>query len=181
MDHPRSVYVRESVIALRLDEWLGNLFEPANLDLTCKQLAAAGDPDEGAARRHEAAQRKLADCEDRLTKYRAALDGGADPVVVAGWIAEVKGAQLAAERELAQSRAGGKMTAEEVRQLLEGLKDIPQVLADADPAMKAKVYAQLGVRITYEPGDRLVVAEARLACTTPGVSEGGLEPPRLGQ
>ena len=102
--------------------------------------------------------------------------------MVAGWIAEVKGAQLTAERELAQSFAGGKMTAEEVRQLLEGLKDIPQVLADTDPATEAKVYAQLGVRITYEPGDRLVVAEARLACTTPprgGVGGGTSTPTPL--
>jgi hypothetical protein len=55
---------------------------------------------------------------------------------------------------------------------VDGLKAIPEVLADADPALKAKVYSELGVRITYEPGNRLVVAEARLACTT-GVSEEG--------
>ena len=38
--------------------------------------------------------------------------------------------------------------------------------------MKAKVYAELGIRITYEPGQRLVVAEARLACTPGGVGGG---------
>lgn len=47
MDHPRSAYVRESVIVPKLDEWLASLFDPENVDLTCKQLATAGDPDEG--------------------------------------------------------------------------------------------------------------------------------------
>lgn len=169
LDHPRSVYVRESAIVPKLDEWLAGLFSPENFDMTCKQLAAAGDPDEGAAGRQEAARRKLDDCEHRLAKYRAALDADADPIVVAGWMAEVKGAQLAAERELAQASSDGPLSTDEVRRLVDSLKDIPQVLADADPKLKAKVYSELGVRITYEPGNRLVVAEARLACTTGGV------------
>jgi site-specific DNA recombinase len=109
---------------------------------------------DGAAGRQEAARRKLEDCEQRLGKYRDALDAGADPVIVAGWIAEVKGAQLAAERELAQTRSDGQLMAEEVRQLVRSLKDIPKVLADSDPKLKAKVYGELGVRIAYEPGER---------------------------
>ena len=43
------------------------------------------------------------------------------------------------------------------------LKDIPAIMADADPKLKAKVYSDLGIKITYEPGSRIVVAEARLA------------------
>ena len=54
---------------------------------------------------------------------------------------------------------------------LDSLKAIPEVLADTDP-LKAKVYSELGVRITYEPGNRLVVAEVRLACTSGGVGGG---------
>jgi hypothetical protein len=167
LDHPRSVHVRESAIVPKLNEWLAGLFSPENFDMTCKQLAAAGDPDEGAAGRQEAARRKLDDGEHRLAKYRAAAD--ADPIVVAGWMAEVKGAQLAAERELAEASSDGPLSTDEVRWLVDSLKDIPQVLADADPKLKAKAYSELGVRITYEPGNRLVVAEARLACTTGGV------------
>ena len=72
-----------------------------------------------------AARRKLADCEQRLGKYRGRTRAGADPVVVAGRIAEIKGAQLAAERELAQSRPDGELTPDEVRQLVESLNDIP--------------------------------------------------------
>ena len=70
------------------------MFDPDHLDATCEALAAASEPDEPAAARREGAQRKVADCDARLGRYRAALEAGADPVVVAGWMAEVKGERL---------------------------------------------------------------------------------------
>ena len=53
------------------------------------------------------------------------------------------------------------------------------MLADADPTIKAELYASLGVRLTYDPDDRLVEpVEARCHGVRKIVSEGGLEPPR---
>ena len=37
--------------------------------------------------------------------------------------------------------------------------------ADADPADKAEIYSQLGLRLTYQPGQRIVRAEAHLGQT----------------
>jgi hypothetical protein len=34
------------------------------------------------------------------------------------------------------------------------------VLQDADPALKAQVYADLGLRLAYRPGEKLVSVEA---------------------
>ena len=79
MNHPKSVYVRESAIVPKLDEWIATLFDPAHLDATCEALAIAGGAPEADNARIEAARRKLTDCDSRLTKYRAALDAGADP------------------------------------------------------------------------------------------------------
>jgi site-specific DNA recombinase len=101
LDHPKAVYVRESAIVPKLDEWIGTLFDPANLDETCEALAMAGGATEADHARIEAAKRKLADCDERLGKYRKAIDAGADLVVVAGWMAEVQG-------ELAQGRTGDR-------------------------------------------------------------------------
>jgi hypothetical protein len=98
----------------------------------------------------EAARRKLADSDGRLVKYRAALDNGADPTVVAEWIAEVQGDRLAAERILATSRAS-LLTAEDVREEVEGLGDVVAVLAKAKPTEKAKLYADLGITRTWGP------------------------------
>ncbi len=62
MEHPRTVYVRESAIVPKLDEWIATLFDPANLDETCRALAEAGGASDADHARIEAAQRKLADC-----------------------------------------------------------------------------------------------------------------------
>ena len=118
LDHPKSVYVRESAIVSKIDEWLAAVLagEPRR-DLQtarCRRRPRR----EGAAGRQEAARRKRDDCEHRLAKYRAALDADADPVLVAGWMAEVKGAQLAARRELAEASSDGPLSADEVRRLV---------------------------------------------------------------
>jgi len=87
VDHPKTVYLREDAVVPRLDAWLAQLFDAANLDATCDALAMADGVDEVAQARMEAARRKLADWDCRLAKYRTALDAGADPTIVAGWIA----------------------------------------------------------------------------------------------
>jgi site-specific DNA recombinase len=159
VDHPRTVYVREDEVVPALDAWLARLFDPEHLDETCEALAATSGADDADEARIEAAHRKLADCDDRLGRYRAALEGGADGAVVAGWIAEVQAERQAAERVLATAQPA-TLTASDVRDLIEGLGDLRPVLADADPAHKAEVYADLGIALTYRPAERLVNVEA---------------------
>ena len=92
--------------------------------------------------------------------------------MVDGWMAEVKGARLEAERELSEANQGGQLKAEQIHQLVLGLWDVAAVLADANPKRKADVYAQPGITIIFEPGSRLVVAEARPAWARERVGEG---------
>lgn len=174
IDHPKAAYVRESSIIPELDRWLARLFDPENIDETIATMVAAGEVDEAAEARAEAARRKLADCDDRLTKYRAALDSGADPVVVTGWMSEVQADRLTAEGELALCAPSGPRTADDVRELIENLGDVARVLPDADPADKAIVYADLGISVVYDPDRRTLRAEARPAgvCTTERVGGG---------
>ncbi len=87
-----------------LDEWIASVFDPSNLDATCEALAAAQGPADQDVARAEAAVRKLEDCDERLAKYRAALDAGAEATVVAGWMAEVQGEKLTAEQGLVRSK-----------------------------------------------------------------------------
>jgi len=70
----------------------------------------AGDADDESEARAEASRRKIADCDQRLAKYRQTLDAGADATVVAGWMAEVQGERLRAEQELGAAVPGGKLT-----------------------------------------------------------------------
>ena len=168
LDHPKAVYVRESAIVPRLDEWIGTLFDPAHLDKTCEALAAASGATEADHARREAADRRLADCDERLRKYRRALDAGADPVVVAAWMAEVQGERLRAEREISLDQPSGQLTEKQVKALVMSLKDITSVLTAAEPRLKAEAYAELGISITFDPMTRVISVESRpeWACRT---------------
>jgi hypothetical protein len=95
------------------------------------------------------------------------------PVVVAGWMSEVQGERLKAEREIGVEQPAGQLTRKQIRALVASLKDIAAVLATADPKLKAEVYEELGITVKYDPTRRLVSVESRppSACTT--VSVGG--------
>jgi hypothetical protein len=180
LDHPKAVYVKGSAIVPKLDEWLAELLDPANIEQACDALVMAGGANDVDHARIEAANRKIADCDERLGKYRKAIDAGADPVVVAGWMAEVQGERLKAEREIGLAQPSGQLTKSQVRALVSSLKDIVSVLADADPKLKAEAYAELGVSVTFDPVTRMISAESRPvgACRTERV--GGGTPTRFG-
>lgn len=134
-------------------------------------------PTTPASARAKAARRKIGDCDARLAKYRAVLDAGGDALTVASWMAEVKGERLAAERELgAAGPAAEPLTRTQVRTLVEGLKDVLSALADADPTLKAEAYAELGIRIEYDPhNNRATVVAQPSSCTQ--VRVGGASAP----
>jgi hypothetical protein len=52
------------------------------------------------------------------------------------------------------------MTAEEIGTLVEAIAGMATILRQADPTDKAEVYRQLGIKLTYKPGLRLIQAEA---------------------
>ena len=53
------------------------------------------------------------------------------------------------------------MTADEINTLVEAMAGIATVLRQADPADKAEVYRQLGIRLTYHPEQRKVRVQAQ--------------------
>jgi DNA invertase Pin-like site-specific DNA recombinase len=165
--HPSTVYLRESDITPALDAWLLGVFDPKNLDAAVAALSAAQSPDDGAIARAEAARRAVADCGTRLAKYRAALEAGADPAVVAGWIKEVEGDRLHAERELASTAGTAQpLTEAEIRALVTSQR---KVLRDPRPghprAAGSHLRADDGPADHLHPDDASIEVEARPACT----------------
>jgi DNA invertase Pin-like site-specific DNA recombinase len=158
LDHPKSVQVKEDALTDGLDEWLRSLTDPANIDHTVAQLASVAEVDEAALARSEAARKKIADCDERLASYRRALEGGAPGDVVGVWIAEVSGERLKAERDLVGTAPAEQLTEAEIRALILALGSIVKRLKKADPALKAKVYGDLGVEISYDPDAREALA-----------------------
>jgi site-specific DNA recombinase len=159
VDHPRTVYLPEDVVVPELDSWLGRLFDPSRLDETCAALAAA--PEHGESAQVAAARKRLLDCDHRLERYRAALENGADPSTVAGWIKEVRAERLSAERIVFTARPDRpKLTPQDVRALIDRIGDIQAALGAAETSAKADLYAALGLKLTYEPADQRVLVEA---------------------
>ncbi len=169
VEHPKAVYVREALIVPRLDRWLCQLFDDDHIHATCQALAAASRPDRAADQAAEVALRKLRDCDAQVARYRAALDAGADPAVVAGWIDETQAKRARAERALAAARPASQMTTAAVSALLKELPEKVRVLAAAAPKEKAKLYGAFGLELTYHPARNLVVATANPAGDESGV------------
>ena len=163
VQHPRNVTLRKDAILGPLDKWLFRKFDARHLAQTIDELTAAAKlppapidgPDSEIAAR-------IADCDRKLTGYRAALDAGGDPAFVSRWITETTAerARLVARTRPATPRA--PMTGEQIASIVTALGDILAVLRAADPADKAEIYSQLGLRLTYQPGRRIVRAEAHL-------------------
>ena len=54
-----------------------------------------------------------------------------------------------------------RMSREDIHALVDTLGGLLNVLRHADPADKAEVYRELGVRLTYDHAERTVLAETR--------------------
>jgi site-specific DNA recombinase len=157
--HPRSLYLREDKIIELVDPWVQRAFSTANLRTTLQAMADAQHSD-ADQQRVIVAREKIATCDTKLDRYRAALDAGTDPVLVQQWITQVQAEKAVAAANLRQITGRRVMTADEIGTLVDAMSGIATILRQADPADKAQVYQQLGIRLTYKPGPRLIQAEA---------------------
>ena len=107
------------------------------------------------------AQQEIAGCDAKLRQHRAALEAGADPVLVTSWMKETQARRALAEARLNKlAGQGRRMTQEEITSLVTGVGEIMEALEGADPADKAQVYSRLGLTLTYHPNEKRVAAEA---------------------
>ncbi|WP_018223650.1 hypothetical protein [Salinispora pacifica] len=158
------MYLREDALTDPLDTWLASAFAPQRLEHTIAAMAdaqpVAHPPPTGIP-----AQSIITECDAKLERHRAALDAGADPTVVTAWITRTQADRARAEAELhaLASITPHRLARAEITALVTALGDIAAVLRDADPADKAKVYRQLGLRLNYQPETQTVRAEVELS------------------
>ena len=74
--------------------------------------------------------------------------------MVARWISDAQRERKVLVAQLGEPVPGGKLTKNQVRALVAGLRDIVSTLADADPEDKAELYRERGVNLTYSPDGR---------------------------
>jgi site-specific DNA recombinase len=170
ISHPRNVYLRERDVLAPLDVALAGAFAPARLQDTITRMAASQPPGNAEDAAVRTARARLADCDTKLAGYRAALDAGADPIIVTGWITETQNDRRKIQKQLAAPRPAPTttMTQEQITALLQQLGDITTALADAHPTDRAEVYRQLGLRPTYHPEQQKVRVQAQAVADSYG-------------
>ncbi len=179
--HPRNVYVREDMIVPKLDRWLGRLFAPHRVDETLDLLVEAQKIEPSEHEGLALSRRQLAECDRKLAQHRAALEAGADPVVVAGWIRDEQAKKVQAEARLRREPTRRRrFSRDDLAGVMHTVGDAVRLLGKAEPIKKAQLYAKLGVRLTYHPSKQKVLVSSTSDQDSMGesnVSEGGLEPP----
>ena len=156
-----NVYLREKLVIGEVDHWLAREFMPHPMSETIHALVAAQPGDEHRTRRPDRGIGQDRRMRPQATQYRAALDQGASPATVVGWITETEAEKAKYEASLRQvPRAHKRMTEQEIRSIVDKLAEIAHILANADPNDKSEIFRQLGLRLTtYHPGRRIVEAK----------------------
>lgn len=104
------------------------------------------------------AQARIAEYDADIIQYRQSLKAGADPAVVGPWIAETQAKKITAQAEAHTATGRPQMTRDEIAAIVTALGDLVQIVRDADPADKSKIYTQLGLTLTYQLRRRVVEA-----------------------
>ena len=148
VSHPTSVYLREEQLLPEIDAWLSRKFNAVAFTSAVREFEAAHpgepEPDEGA-------QQEIAECDAKLRQHRAALEAGADPVLVTSWMKETQARRALTQARLKKPARRRRMTEEEIMNLVTELGGIMEALKDADPADKAEIYRRIGLTLTYHP------------------------------
>jgi site-specific DNA recombinase len=160
--HPLNVYVAERDVLPVLDDWLMRAFAPHHLAETIEKMRAAQGSGESSDPIAQAAKTVIADCDRKLNQYKAALDAGADPVLVAGWMKDAQARKAAAAAQISSKSRQDVLTADDISALLNAVGGMRKILAQGDPTLKAPIYERLGLSLTYEPDLRLVRAKSEI-------------------
>jgi hypothetical protein len=170
---------REDWLVEGLDTWLG-----------CRLLAGqrrggrgdgrgmfgATEPSMADVARRRAVDRRLDEAEKKVMGFEDVLAPGVDRHRAATWMDEAQKvvAEAWTEQALMRAERAGP-TRGDLRTLVTGFSSLTSRLGQVPAAVRAEIYAPLGVRLTYEPASASVEAEVSPShprCWGKPVSEG---------
>lgn len=167
--HPKSVYLPEVAVLGPVNRWLGDLFDPDNLDRTVAALVASQGGDPGRT----AAGQRLKEAETRLRRFQAAIAAGIDPAALVDAINQALALRTAAQNELDCRSAPMSLTEADVRALVGALGDIGDALNRAEPTMLGSLYEALRMEAVYDAEARVVTVTIRPAHVAKTCVRGG--------
>ncbi|WP_107502553.1 recombinase family protein [Streptomyces noursei] len=170
LDHRLTVYVREEVVLPLLDAWIARVFAPGHLGRTLHAMRQSQKQPSLPTPGLETARRTIADARQRITRYRATLDAGADPVLVTRWITEAQAEESAARQQLTETADARReiLTEEQIDHMIKTLGNMADRLQAAAPEDKAPLYADFGLELEYHANQRVVTVRSQPAdmCVT---------------
>lgn len=174
LNHPPT-NIRESLVVPGVDHLIASVFDPAHREDTVAELLQASHAEEASAAQDLAAARaSIAAADADLQKYHRLADNGADIDTLVGWINEAVAKKKAATARLQDlQRTSSMTTAEDIEDLLSRMQDIPAVIASATPAERKALYRALGISLTYDPVDQVILAQQDLGACWGSESVGG--------
>jgi site-specific DNA recombinase len=126
-----------------------------------------------AERAVAAARQVIAGSDANMDRYRAAIDAGGDPQEITWWINAAKAERLQTEAIVrATTSAPRRLTAQEIKIIVEELASLAAVVRDADPADKAEIHKGLNLTLTYQPTSGTIHAKAQVSPDSHGVMVG---------
>lgn len=164
ISHPPMLYLREDAIAGAVDRFLHEELGERTLSTTLRRLADAQHRQAMAQHDSDTAadelRRTIEECDTRIGRYRAALDAGGDPVLIAGWIRETTEIKNAAHARLGLVPGRpARMNEDQIRAIVKALGGLLGILRDAEPSDRAEIYARVGLQMIYRPGTQTVLAQ----------------------
>jgi site-specific DNA recombinase len=127
-------------------------------------------------------RRTIPQLDQKLDRYRDALEAGTNSALIATWTAEVESARAAAETELAGLGPASPRPIQNIPALIADIRQewgtMVEALGAADGTRKGDLLSNLGVLVSYDPLARRARVTCRPKVSESVVSEGGLEPPR---
>ncbi|MBL7255943.1 recombinase family protein [Paractinoplanes lichenicola] len=164
ISHPPALYLREDAITDPVDRFLREELTGTTLadnlsrvaDARYRAALAAYD----APGQIETLRQTINDADQKISRYRATLDAGGDPALIATWIGEATAIKKAAQTRLGLTEAPPqRMGSDQLDAIADAFNDLFRLLRAADPQDRAELYSRIGLRLTYKPGSETLMAE----------------------
>ncbi|GAB2615302.1 recombinase family protein [Kribbella endophytica] len=167
LDHPPTVYLREDQLVPEVNEWIGQLFDPENLDETVANLVGTQESDPAAAAERRFRQR-IETAEASMKRFQRALEAGWDPEALTSQYNAAVAEKKAALAGLEALQPEQRLSSADIRAMIDQLGVMREVLDQADRGDLSDLYGALGLTVSYNENTR--VAEVSISPTPRVVS-----------
>ena len=198
LGHGKWQYIREDALVKVIDAFFATrVFGPKRLaHFRAQQAALTKEVHTDNGEERERIAREVSDVEQRIERQLAAIESGVDPVLVGERIRALKDKREVAEAALAEleadDRQNGTVDPDEACTILDGISDLGELLAEANPEQRRAVFDpfRLSVGIDRNSGQlrlKALVSSAfsqardlKSLVANGGVAGAGFEPATFG-